>query len=88
MNRATLARAERLEGSAGGRESLCVVRAITSADGTEAEPEAYRDWRGNKWEREPGEGLEPFRERVAAGALALAAAGCAAGIIPCEREGL
>lgn len=63
-----------------------MVRVIVVVEGTEAEPAAYRDWRGNFWKREPHVELEPFREWAAAGAVSLAPAGCAAGIIPCECE--
>jgi hypothetical protein len=60
MNRALAARLTALEGAKSDDREICVVRRIIEADGTEVEPEAYRDWRGNRWEREPGEGLETF----------------------------
>lgn len=86
MNRATMTRLAKLEGVKGGDVRLvCITRRIIEADGTELEPESYRDGRGNMWMREPGESFQAFRERAEAGAIAAASPGGCAVTIPCAR---
>lgn len=85
MNKTMVARLTALECERAGVAPICVVRQIIEADGTENEPEAYRDGRGNVWAREPGEDLEAFRERAAAGALAASPFGYGTAVIPYEE---
>jgi hypothetical protein len=85
MNRAMLSRLAALEGATCGNPMpVFVVRFIVDANGPQPEPETCEDGRGNVWRREPGEHVEAFCDRAAAGALAASPPKCCATLFVCD----
>lgn len=58
-----LGKLERING-VGKNQLRCIEHVIVESDGTIREPQVYRDWIGNRWERQPGETIEQFRDRA------------------------
>jgi hypothetical protein len=86
MNKTMQARLRALEREKSPDLAHVIVVNFVRADGGVLEPEAYRDGRGGRWIRQPGEAFDAFRERATFGARAGALPQCRALLLPDDDD--